>query len=221
MELTYFGHATIGLRAASGERLVVDPYEPGGLRGAIRYGEIPWSPEYVLCTHSHGDHAAVGALPGGEPERIEAGSGGAFDVRRCTLDHDEYGGGRFGGTVDAVRIEGDAMSVVHLSDVGQSPDVPVPGPLRNADLACIPTGGFYTIGAAQAWEWTQRLAPDAVVPIHYDTVGCNLPLHGVEPFLRYGRRVSKTEQSSVEIPRIRSGRPIAILRLEPECAPSS
>lgn len=220
MELTYFGHAAIGLRAATGERLVVDPYEPGGLRGAIRYRSIPWSPDYVLCTHSHDDHAAVDALPGAAPERIDGESGGPFEVGRCTFDHDEYGGERFGGAVEAVRIEADGAAVVHLSDVGQSPEGAVPELLLGADLACIPTGGFYTIGAAQAWEWARRLAPNAVVPIHYATAGCDLPLHGAESFLSYARTVSEPEETSLEIPRDGSGRSASVIHLRPTCLSS-
>ncbi len=215
--VTYFGHAAVGLAASSGERLIVDPYAPGALGGKLQYGRIPVGAEYVVCSHEHADHSAVEAMPGPTPTRLEEGPGGAFGLSRHRFDHDEYGGRRFGGAVDVLAIEVDDYTVVHTSDIGQSPGPRLPPAIRRPDLLFVPVGGFYTIGAAQALEWCRRLDPGLVVPTHYATSASRLPLHDLEPFVHGADRVERLDGATFELgealPRLHG----SILVAEPAC----
>jgi len=187
MRIDYRGHACVKLTSRTGEELLLDPFEPEGFDGRMRYGPIEDRPDYVATTHDHADHAAVGSVPGC-PEILPSDpevNAGAFRIRRVEFDHDEYDGRRFGGSVDVLVIEVDEKTVVHGADIGQSPPPSIDPILRHPDIFLVPVGGLYTIGAGQAVEWCVRLAPGCVVPIHYKTDRCDLPIDGPETFLQF------------------------------------
>jgi L-ascorbate metabolism protein UlaG (beta-lactamase superfamily) len=220
-EVTFFGHGAVGITASDGTTLVVDPFESGGFDGRIGYRPIPVEPEYVLCTHDHADHSAIEALPGARPMVVDEGRAGAFDVSRHRFAHDEYDGCRFGGHVDATVIRVDQHTIVHASDIGQSPGASLPSALRRPDLMFVPVGGFYTVGAAQALEWCRRLAPRITVPIHYRTPACGLPLRGLDPLVSHLDRVVSLEQSAIELGRGLARLHGSIVVLEPACRDQS
>ncbi len=172
MWLRFYGHATIALEVDE-QTLLIDPYEPGGFGGLMRYAPITAPVDWVVCSHQHADHCAVAGLKG-RARLIEAGRAGPFHITRHTLAHDEYEGRRRGGMVDALVIEAQGLRVVHLSDVGQSPTPELVAALRRPDALVVPVGGYYTIGAAQAWEWARRLDPGCALPVHQRTPWCGL-----------------------------------------------
>ena len=178
MNIHLLGHAAVALEDARGT-LIIDPFESGGFGGAMAYPPISMRADWVVCTHEHLDHCAVHTLPGA-PERVEQGCFGPFEIARVRAEHDEYGGRRRGGSVDLLEVRWGERRVVHLSDVGHSPRREQVERLRGADVLLVPAGGFFTIGAAQAREWAQRLAPRWVIPVHYKTPSCQLRLRGVE-----------------------------------------
>ncbi|MFB6264161.1 MAG: MBL fold metallo-hydrolase [Bradymonadaceae bacterium] len=207
MRLRFFAHAAVAV-GARGDWLIVDPYESGSFDGRIAYAPIPLAADYVLSTHDHADHAAFDALPG-DPAVVEDGAAGPFEIQRFAFDHDEFDGRVRGGSVDAVRITDGETVVVHLSDVGQSPEGPLPD-------ALVPVGGHYTAGAAQGREWARRLAPRTVVPVHHDAPGCGLPLQSVDPFLAHFRSVDRRDDSRVDLAGVDA--PADVTVLLPECA---
>ncbi len=196
MSLELLGHAALIIESRDGSRLLIDPYESGGFGGKMAYAPITRRIDFVACTHDHLDHCAWHMLEG-DPEVLDDSPhqmAGPFDVRRHTLEHDEYGGRRFGGEVDALRVEVDGVVYLHLSDVGHSPGIEDIEALRGVDVLCVPVGGFYTIGATQAMEWCERLGARVVVPMHYRTPDCGLPIDGVEYFLAQVRHVYRVER---------------------------
>jgi len=50
-----------------------------------------------------------------------------------------------------------------------SGDMRLLGELHKLDLALIPIGGYYTMGAKEAAEAVKLLKPKAVIPMHYKT----------------------------------------------------
>jgi L-ascorbate metabolism protein UlaG (beta-lactamase superfamily) len=183
--LEFLGHAAVRLTASDGTRLVIDPFVAGGFGGKIGYASIEEPAEFVWATHQHADHAAYDQVPGDPAVIQEPGRYGPFKLQTWTLAHDEYGGRRRGGMVDVTRVDVDGRSVVHLSDVGQSVPGRVPDAFRRPDVLLATCGGYYTIGAAQAWEWSARMGARVTIPIHYKTSRCGLPIRSREPFLAH------------------------------------
>ncbi len=80
-------------------------------------------------------------------------------------------------------IEVDGWRILHASDVGQAPTPQLMRRCGEVDVALVPVGGFFTIGAAQAREWSRRLGATWVIPTHYRTEGCGLEqMRGVDGF---------------------------------------
>lgn len=197
MELTFLGHAAV-LLSWGGESLLVDPYAIPDFGGRFRYRPIDVVADWVVSSHDHSDHSAVQGLRG-SPRLVTSGVAGPFEISRHTVPHDEYGGRRRGGLVDILEIRGGGCRVVHLSDVGCAPPAQVIGALRGADVVLVPVGGNYTIGAAQAWEWWVRLAPRAVVPIHFRTPACSLPIREAEIFLSWCDELKPARSGPISI----------------------
>lgn len=193
MKIALLGHAAVLIESRAGRRLLIDPYESGGFDGKMAYAPITDRVDAVVCTHQHADHCAVHTLPGA-PAHVEEGEVCGFRITRHRLWHDEWEGRRFGGEVSALRVEvaGEGV-VVHLSDVGHSPGAREVEALRGADVLCVPVGGFFTIGAAQAWEWCQRLESRMIVPMHYKTGRCGLELEPLEVFLGWASGQKRIE----------------------------
>ncbi len=221
MEARFLGHAAVLLMADDGTSLLIDPYNPGGFSGRMAYAPIPYQPDAVVCSHDHLDHCAVGDLAN-RPQVIDGeGAFGPFSVRRHQAYHDEYAGRRRGGAVDILDISVDGLRLVHLSDVGESPRAELVAALRGPDVLFVPVGGFFTIGAAQAFEWSRRLAPARVVPVHYKTARCALSVRPRANFEAYvespGQAPGEGEPSCVELKsRMISFDHSAVL-LQPEC----
>lgn len=212
--LTYFGHGCIGLECPRGERLVVDPYHPEDLGGRLGLRRLGVEAEFVASTHAHSDHAAVEEVPGAAVAEGE-GAFGPFEIRRFPFAHDEYDGERFGGEVDVLAIDVAGKRIVHASDVGQSPDGPLPGRLASSDVLVVPVGGHYTAGAAQAREWTLRTGARAVVPAHYRTDRSDLPLQTRRPFCAQFRRTNHFDVSRITLSEALPRRGPQVLALEP------
>lgn len=180
--IEFLGHATFSVRAADGSTLVIDPYPPGALGGALGLPPIDQTFDWGVSTHSHVDHDGVAQLPG-PPTKVVAGRAGPFELERHESDHDEYGGRRRGGQVDITIVRVGGVKVVHCSDIGRSPGPRVVDAIAGADALLVPVGGFFTIGAAQAWEWALRCRPKTVIPMHFLSEKGSLPIRGLEPFL--------------------------------------
>ena len=195
--MTFLGHAAV-LFSGGGERLLVDPYATPDFGGRFRYRAIEDVVDWVVSSHPHSDHSAVQDLRG-TPQLVTRGVAGAFEVSRHTVPHDEYGGRRRGGMVDILEIRCGGCRVVHLSDVGCAPPAEVVCDLRGADVVLVPVGGNYTIGAAQAWEWWVRLAPRAVVPIHFRTPACSLPIRPPEIFLSWCNELKPPRSGPISV----------------------
>ena len=198
MNLDLLGHACVALQSAAGETLLVDPYASGQFDGRLAYDPIDVAPDFVVCSHGHADHAAISAVPG-EFELVDEGRAGDFSVRRIPAWHDEYDGRRRGGSVDILDIEADGARVLHLSDVGQSPIGSIVESIRHPDVLLVPVGGFFTIGAAQAWEWIERIQPRCAIPIHQRTPACSLPIRDAEAFAAWRSESARWKLSPISV----------------------
>lgn len=187
------------MTSQDGTALLIDPYNPGGFGNKMAYAPIAHRADAVVCSHEHLDHCGIAYLPN-QPHHIEGdGEFGPFAVRRHRAFHDEYGGRRRGGAVDVLEIAVDGMRLVHLSDVGHSPTSELVAALGRPDVLFVPVGGFYTIGAAQAYEWHRRLAPWVVIPLHYKTESCGLPIRGRAGFEAQAGASGAEQGSCVEL----------------------
>ncbi|MEM2106138.1 MAG: metal-dependent hydrolase [Candidatus Bathyarchaeia archaeon] len=185
--ITWFGHAAFKVEIA-GKVVLVDPWLDGNPTSPVKASEITKA-EVVYVTHDHGDHLgdAVGickktgatfvgtfelgnyAQNEGVKNVVGLNIGGSADVKglRIHVVHAFHTASK--GAPTGVVIEGEGKSVYHAGDTGVFGDMQIIGELYKPDVALIPIGGYYTMGALEAAEAVRLIKPKAVIPMHYKT----------------------------------------------------
>jgi L-ascorbate metabolism protein UlaG (beta-lactamase superfamily) len=185
MQIEFLGHACFRITLESGRNIVIDPYEPNGLGGKLRYQPIAVEADLVLITHEHRDHSDTSWVGGDftvirEPYQDDELSISVFDAA-----HDEFGGNLRSGFTRLFLIEADGVRVLHCGDLGERLTSERAGVFGMLDALIVPVGGYYTLGAEGAAELARLIRPRYVLPCHYRTAAADIPeLAPVELFTR-------------------------------------
>jgi len=67
-------------------------------------------------------------------------------------------------------IRGEGKTVYHAGDTGLFGDMSLIGEIYGVDVALLPIGDYYTMGALEAAEAVRLLKPKTVIPMHYQTL---------------------------------------------------
>jgi L-ascorbate metabolism protein UlaG (beta-lactamase superfamily) len=204
MQVEWYGHSAFRLSTAE-VTVAIDPF--GDVSGLTSRGiqfEYPaidgLAAQLLLVTHEHADHNGVEVV-GGDPVILRSTTGRLpspiGEVTAVASEHDEAAGTERGPNTIFV-FELDDLRVCHFVDFGQ-------GALRDEqaqaigrlDLLFAPVGAGPTIGAQQAAEIVDRLAPRWVVPMHYRTPRVGF-LEPPEPFLELLRHVERLPASTFD-----------------------
>ena len=200
MEIRYYGHSCFRLTGAEGTTLVIDPYEPGGYRGGMRYSRITEPADAVLVTHDHADHNYERGVPG-EHEVIDAAGGyqvGEAHITGMGEYHDDAHG-RERGRIVIFNVELEGVRVCHLGDLGRVITHDQAEPLGRIDVLLVPVGGHFTIDARGATQVVANLSPRVAIPMHYKTDRVDFPIAPVEDFLRSKPHVRRLPGSSLAL----------------------
>lgn len=177
----YHGHACVSLDLG-GLCFVLDPFASPLFDGRFTY-PLPRGPfDVAVLSHPHLDHAHVGPHLGA-PRVVDADADvGPVCVRFVTTAHDAHAG-LYLGASRAVALDAPEGRVVHCGDLGGLPDDATLARLASPDLLFVPVGGCSTLDAVEAHRLVDVLRPRRVVPIHYRTPWCTLPLASPLSFL--------------------------------------
>ncbi len=192
--LTWFGHATLGLKTSDAQ-LIIDPYYTGNPAASVSAEDI--SADYLLVSHGHGDHigdaldiarrteATVIAnaeianwvkKQGYENVHAQHLGGGfqyPFGYLKLTLalHGSQLPDGSYGGNPCGFLLTcNDGKKVYMAQDTGLFGDMALIGE-EGIDVALIPIGDNFTMGPADALRAVKLLQPKTVIPIHYNTWG--------------------------------------------------
>lgn len=186
-KITWFGHAAFKIEI--GDRIVlIDPWLDGNPMSPVKASEITKA-DAVYVTHDHGDHlgdafdickrtdatfVAVVELgdyaeKNGVKNVIGLNIGGSVEVRGVRLSVVQAFHTASRGAPTGVIVEAEGKNVYHAGDTGLFGDMRLIGELYELDVALIPVGGYYTMGAKEAAEAVKLLEPKAVIPMHYKT----------------------------------------------------
>lgn len=218
MEIKWCGHASFVITTKDGKKLITDPYEPGAYGGAIGYGPIPDEADVVTISHDHDDHNYTRGLKGAPAEIRGTGSRETegFKITGFASYHDDAGGSKRGqNTIFA--IEADGMRIVHMGDLGHVLSGELVDSLKPVDVLLIPVGGTFTLDAQGATKVVDQLEPRVVIPMHYRTKKCDLPIGPVDDFLKGKERVRKTDSSTISLSKEELPEETEIVVLEPAC----
>lgn len=195
MVLTYFGHSAFQIET-DGTTILVDPFITGNkhAEGVVEPGDL--DPDVILLTHAHGDHwgdtpdiaARTGALVVGNFEvtnyitdrhgheniqPLNIGGSWDFDWGRVTMTYawhsSSFPDGTYGGNPGGYILELEGRTIYDLADTCPFKEMEWLGEDYDIDLALVPIGDCFTMGARDAVRAARMLRPALSVPIHYGT----------------------------------------------------
>jgi L-ascorbate metabolism protein UlaG (beta-lactamase superfamily) len=186
-KITWFGHAAFKIEIA-GKTVLIDPWLDGNPASPVKASEIERA-DIVYVTHDHGDHLGEAfqickrtnavfvatfelgnyAEENGVKNVVGLNIGGSAEIRGVKLYMVQAFHTSPRGAPTGVIVEGEGKTVYHAGDTGLFGDMRLIGELYKLDLALIPVGGYYTMGALEAAEAVKMLKPKAVIPMHYKT----------------------------------------------------
>jgi L-ascorbate metabolism protein UlaG (beta-lactamase superfamily) len=222
MQVEWYGQSAFRLSTPEAT-VAIDPF--GDISGLTNRGiQFEYPPiedltaQLLLVTHEHADHNGVEAI-GGDPVILRSTAGRLpspiGEITAVASEHDEAAGTERGpNTIFVFELED--LRVCHFGDFGQ-------GGLRDEqaqaigrlDLLLVPVGGGPTIGAQQAAEIVDRLAPRWVVPMHYRTPRIGF-LETAEPFLERLSHVERLSASTFDTQQLRvKDAPLAVVPAAP------
>lgn len=179
MKIKYLGHSSFLLTESTGTSIVCDPYSE-----KIGYAMPKVTADAVTVSHHHYDHDNVAAVEG-NPVILDKEQG--YELTGVVINavksfHDDQSGALRGENV-IFKFRMDGLDVCHLGDLGEACSAELIEAILPVNVLLIPVGGNYTIDAAMAKEYVDRIMPDAVIPMHYRTKGCNIDIEKVDEFV--------------------------------------
>ncbi|MDE7300918.1 MAG: MBL fold metallo-hydrolase [Clostridia bacterium] len=179
MKIKYLGHSSFLLTESTGTSVVCDPYGEG-----VGFKMPQVSADAVTISHHHFDHDNVKAVSG-SPVVLDKEQGfglDGVDIKAFKSFHDGEKGKLRGENV-IFKFRMDGLDVCHLGDLGEECSTELIEAILPVNILLIPVGGNYTIDAAQAKEYVDRIMPDVVIPMHYRTKDCKIDIDKVDEFL--------------------------------------
>ncbi len=192
MKITYYGHSSFEIETG-GKKLLTDPFiSPNSLAKAINIKSL--KPDYILLSHGHGDHIAdletiqknsgakviciadiAGWLGNKEISNVHAmniGGGFNFDFGRVkmvyALHSSSMPDGAYGGNPAGYVIYSEGMRIYFSGDTALTLDMKLLAD-ENLDLALLPIGDNYTMGAEDAIKACGFINCKKAIGMHYDT----------------------------------------------------
>jgi L-ascorbate metabolism protein UlaG (beta-lactamase superfamily) len=174
VRVRFHGHACFSvLQGAS--HVLVDPFEPSGLHGAVQLRRPPVVPTHLICTHQHSDHSAVQLFP--TATIVTPGfSNEDVQIDGLTVHHDMHEGRLRGGHSTVLRIRSTDACLIHLGDIGERLTCSQIAWLREVtpDLLIVPAGGWYTLDSGGALELIRLIQPASAWVCHTSDDGVKL-----------------------------------------------
>ena len=186
-KIRWLGHAGFEIEL-DGKIVLVDPWLDGNPKAACKPSEIVKA-DIVCVTHDHGDHLgdsieickrtgavflgtyelAALAQEKGVREAMGFNIGGTVNVKGINVTMVQAFHTCERGAPTGFIISGEGKTVYHAGDTGLFGDMKLIGEIYKPDVALLPIGDYYTMGALQASEAVRLIKPKIVVPMHYMT----------------------------------------------------
>ena len=193
MKLTYFGHSCF-LIQANGKKLLFDPFiSPNELASDIHADQI--EADFILVSHGHQDHVAdavdIAKRTGAQvisnfeiinwfaEQGVENGypmnHGGAaeFDFGKVKYVNAVHSSvlpdGTYGGNPGGFILYADDKEIYFAGDTALTLDMQLIPRFASLDLAILPIGDNFTMGAEDAVVAADFIKCDKIMGVHYDT----------------------------------------------------
>lgn len=195
MKIKYLGHSSFLMTESTGTAVVCDPYD-----SSVGFAMPPVRADAVTVSHHHYDHDNVAAVSG-TPVVLDKEQGYSLpgvEIKAVKSFHDNTGGAKRGGNL-IFKFRMDGLDVCHLGDLGEDCSPELIEAILPVNVLLIPVGGTYTIDAATAKEYVDRIMPDVVIPMHFRTKNCTLDIDKADGFLKLFADNVEIEEGANEI----------------------
>jgi len=108
----------------------------------------------------------------------------------------------------------DEIDICHLGDLGHTLSEKEIKEIGSVDLLLIPVGGYFTIDYKEAQKVSDQLKPKILIPMHFKTDKCGLPISPLDDFLRGKSNVKWAKASEVTLNKRELPKEMEILVLE-------
>lgn len=196
MKIRWLGHACF-LIEGEGRKFLIDPFEPFAFGGRIGHTGYDKEVDFVVSTHEHKDHFHLSESFGNPVVVRNGGLFNGVEFFSMPVPHDNCGGSERG-FVNLFAFSVEGIRICHPGDIGCLLSSVEYRKIGRIDILFVPVGGFFTIGAEKAHVFVQALSPRIVVPMHFKYEKIDLPIAGVDAFLR-GRSYKEHRTGSMDI----------------------
>ena len=176
MEISWYGLSCFRLAERGMATVIMDPYSD-----TMGLPPLKLKADVVTTSHNAPGHNNLQAVKGAEHQLKGPGEyeiGGVFIIGIATEQEDENKQNVL------YLFDYDGLTVAHLGDMHKVPTQAQIEALEQVHVLLVPVGGGQSLNAAQAAEIVSMLEPNIVIPMHYQLEGLELPLDGVERFLK-------------------------------------
>jgi L-ascorbate metabolism protein UlaG (beta-lactamase superfamily) len=185
LTVQWLGH-TCFLILGSGQRILVNPFKPGGC--TAKYRQPKTDPTLVLISSQLLDEGYLDAVSNNPRLLYEPGvyKWGGLQFQGIRTEHDRMGGRRFGTNV-AWRWNQGNLAIAHLGGIAAPLSLEQRILLGRPDVLFIPVGGGdKAYNAEEAKQAITTLNPRLVIPTHYRTQAADATcdLTGLDAFLK-------------------------------------
>jgi L-ascorbate metabolism protein UlaG (beta-lactamase superfamily) len=191
--IRWLGHAMFQVVSPAGKVIYIDPWVEGNPSCPVKLQDIVRA-DIILVTHNHSDHSGqaveiikrTGATLVAMVETTEAlkaagvpaertlfggvgmniGGQVTVDNIKITMTHALHSSASGNPCGFVIELE-DGKTIYHAGDTGIFADMALIGELYPLDVALLPIGDVFTMGAKQAAKAVELLQPKAVIPMHF------------------------------------------------------
>jgi L-ascorbate metabolism protein UlaG (beta-lactamase superfamily) len=210
MKIRYLAHASFLITADDGTRIITDPYTAGQ---GFKYAPIDEAADIVTVSHDHGDHNNVAGIKGNPQVVRDSATVKGITFKAVPTAHDDKGGAERGKNMVMCMVV-NGVRIVHLGDLGHFLTDNQVTEIHKVHVLLVPVGGHFTIDAATATEVAEQVRARVIIPMHYKTDKSELPIGGVEEFLKAKDNVTMVDGSELEftVPTLPAGPQIMVLK---------
>ncbi|MBL4889553.1 MAG: metal-dependent hydrolase [Candidatus Lindowbacteria bacterium] len=184
VKATWLGHSAVLIETGS-QNILIDPFLSDNPSASVKPEEI--KADLLLLTHDHEDHVGdtehflkqgatfVGihelAVAYGEKGFTAEGMniGGTIEVGDTKIHMTHALHTSYTGHVVGFIIETEGKQIHHAGDTGLTMDMKILDEFFDIDLAFVPIGDRYTMGATSAAKAIEWMGATIASPIHYAT----------------------------------------------------